>query len=172
MRFKIRRFFWIKQKLKMQCNRKVGLKVKPLPNFRGLELPRYQTAGSVGMDVRACIPEDPKHLEILPGKRVAIPTGLAVGIPAGYELQVRPRSGLSLRSDLLLVNSPATLDQDFVGETHVIMGNFGTEPIRVHHGDRIAQWVMAPIVHAVLEVVEELEETERGDKGFGSTGIK
>jgi dUTP pyrophosphatase len=148
----------------------VRLKVKPLEHFQGLEIPRYQTSGSVGMDVRACLKQD--SLVIRPGERVAIPTGLAVSIPEGYELQVRPRSGLSLRSNLLMVNSPGTIDVDFTGETHVIMGNFGPENIQIHHGDRIAQWILSPVVRAELQVVSDLTETDRGAKGFGSTGMK
>ena len=148
------------------------LKICPMPHFfRGkLELPRYQTSGSVGMDVRACFEDPTTTMTLYPWERKAIPTGLKVGIPEGYELQVRPRSGMSLKTSLLMVNSPGTIDQAYRGETHIIMGNFGTEPYVVHHGDRIAQWVMAPIIKPQLQIVEDLETTLRGSGGFGSTG--
>jgi dUTP pyrophosphatase len=146
------------------------LKICPMPHFvkSGLALPAYQTPGSVGMDVRACLSET---LILLPGERKAVPTGLRLQIPSGYEIQTRPRSGISLKTTLLMVNSPGTLDQDYTGETHILFGNFGLVPCMIRHGDRIAQWVMAPIIHPQIEIVDELPGTSRGGGGFGSTGV-
>lgn len=148
------------------------LKISPTPNFikNCLKIPSYQTPGSVGMDVCACLDKVNSTLTINPGERKRIPTGLRVEIPEGYEIQTRPRSGISLRTSLLMVNSPGTLDADFRGETHIIMGNFGTERCVIRHGDRIAQWVFAPIVKPRIQIVETLSETSRGQGGFGSTG--
>ncbi len=157
----------------MSCHfEKIDLKIFPLDNFRkgDLPLPSYETAGSVGMDVRACLGKEGDVLIIHPGERKKIPTGLAIEIPMGYEIQVRPRSGISLKTDLLMVNSPGTIDNDYRNEVHVIMGNIGKDPFTICHGDRIAQWVMAPIIRANLVVVTELSSTARGMGGFGSTG--
>lgn len=150
-------------------NMHVKMRIKTLPHFGDLQLPRYETSGSVGMDVRACIPKD-APLIILPGKRCLVPTGLAVEVPQGYELQVRPRSGLSLNTTMLMPNSPGTIDQDYRGECGVIIGNVGNEPIVIERGMRIAQWVLCPIVIADLCLVDELSDTSRGKGGFGSTG--
>lgn len=151
------------------------LKICPLEHFRDLSLPKFQTDGAVGMDVQACLTQfEKQQVAIYPGKRVKIPTGLAVQVPEGYELQVRPRSGISLKTDLLMVNSPGTIDTDFTGETHVILGNFGKYLIKIYHGDRIAQWVVAPVVKPTLQVIsyDELPKTKRGSNGFGSTGVQ
>lgn len=148
------------------------LQICPLPQFwnSGLKLPSYETAGSVGMDICACF-EDPNIImSIAPGERKCVPTGLKIHIPTGYEIQIRPRSGISLKTTLLMVNSPGTLDQDYTGETHVIFGNIGAKTCYINHGDRIAQWVMVPIVKPVMEVVDQLATTYRGNRGFGSTG--
>ncbi len=152
------------------------LKICPLKHFPEIsefQLPTYATEGAVGMDVRACLPTGDRNMRIFPGERKAIPTGLAVQVPEGYELQVRPRSGISLKTDLLMVNSPGTIDTDYRGEVHVILGNFGKELIYIHHGDRVAQWVISPVVKPILHYVtfEELTHTKRGTGGFGSTGI-
>lgn len=149
---------------------RIPLKVKLLEHFKDLELPKYETTGSVGLDVRACIGAG-KELIIYPNTRVCIPTGLAVSVPEGYELQVRPRSGLSLNTDLLIVNSPGTVDNDYIGEVSVIMGNFGCDPYKIPHGMRIAQWVITPVVKVTMEVCNDLELTTRGQGGYGSTGL-
>jgi dUTP pyrophosphatase len=131
------------------------------------EIPKYMTTGSAGCDVKACLPQP---LEILPGKRAAVPTGLAFGIPEGYEVQVRPRSGLSIKQGLTVVNSPGTIDSDYRGEVMVLMINLGAEPVRLQHGDRIAQLVIKKVEQIQWKSVDDLSQTDRGAGGFGSTG--
>ncbi|MDR3160563.1 MAG: dUTP diphosphatase [Spirochaetaceae bacterium] len=131
-------------------------------------LPQYETAGSAGADVRARLEEE---LRIPPGGRALVPTGLVMEIPPGYEVQVRPRSGLALRHGLTLLNTPGTIDSDYRGEVGIILVNLGDEAFVVKDGDRIAQLVVAPVVRALMEEVESLSSTERGGGGFGSTGI-
>lgn len=143
------------------------MKVHVLPNGEGLELPAYQTPGSAGMDLRAAI-EAP--VVLAPGERAAIPTGLQVAVPLGYEAQVRPRSGLSIRQGLTVVNAPGTVDSDYRGEVGVLLINLGQEPVEISRGMRIAQMVIAPVVQVELDMVDTLDETSRGDGGFGSTG--
>jgi dUTP pyrophosphatase len=133
-----------------------------------LDLPRYHSALAAGMDVRAAVEED---VEIAPGRIVLVPTGFAVAIPPGYEMQVRPRSGLALRHGLTLINSPGTIDSDYRGEVKIALINLGEAAFRVSRGDRIAQLVLAPIIRAELRVVEQLDDTDRADGGFGHTGI-
>ena len=130
-----------------------------------LELPRHQTAGSAGMDLRADEP-----VELAPGERRLVPTGIAVAIPPGYEGQVRPRSGLALRHGVGMVNAPGTVDSDYRGEVGVILVNWGRETVRITRGERIAQLVVAPVTRAVLREVTELPQSDRGGGGFGSTG--
>ncbi len=130
-------------------------------------LPSYQTPGSAGLDLHAALPAD---LTLLPGSRQLIPTGLALAIPPGYEGQVRPRSGLALKHGISLVNSPGTIDSDYRGEVAVIVINHGTEAVTIHPLDRIAQLVIAPFERAELQVVETLDDTQRGAGGYGSTG--
>ena len=120
------------------------------------------------MDVRAAVEQD---VEIDPGRIALVPTGFAVAIPPGYEIQVRPRSGLALRHGLTLINSPGTIDSDYRGEVKIALINLGEAPFRVSRGDRIAQLVLAPIIRAELRVVEQLDATDRADGGFGHTGI-
>lgn len=144
----------------------VVLKFKKLAHFKG-ELPTYATEGASGLDVRACL-EHP--LVLKPGERFLIPTGLSVEIPIGYEVQVRPRSGLAINKGLSMVNTPGTVDADYRGEVKVIVINHGQEPITIQDQDRIAQFVVCPIVQAEIEEVEDLSETDRGAGGFGSTG--
>ena len=136
------------------------------------ELPRYETSGAAGADIRASLPQELRSegLVIEAGSRVLIPTGLAMQIPEGMEVQVRPRSGLSLKTSLLVVNSPGTIDCDYRGEVKIIMGNFGNEPHVIKHGERVAQLVLAPVIQASFQVEESLDSTERGAGGFGSTG--
>ena len=138
-----------------------------LANSAGLPLPSYATRDSVGTDLMAAI-DKPILLE--PGDRVLVPTGIALGIPKGFEAQVRPRSGLAFKHGITGLNSPGTIDPDYRGEISVILINHGTEPFRIERGMRIAQLVVAPVVHAVWNELEVLEQTERGTKGFGSTG--
>lgn len=150
----------------------VEVKVKTLDHFDpGFELPFYATEGAAGADVRACLPEK-KSLVIKPGERVLVPTGIAMEIPLGFEVQVRPRSGLSLKSSLMIVNAPGTIDCDYRGEVNIIVGNFGKEDYVVEHGLRIAQLVIAPVVQAKYIPAHDLGETQRGSGGFGSTGTK
>jgi dUTP pyrophosphatase len=134
-----------------------------------LEVPSYQTSEAAGADIRACL-ADKNDLVIAPGKRVLIPTGLALEIQAGFEIQVRPRSGLSFKTALLVVNSPGTIDSDYRGEIKIIMGNFGDNEEVIKHGDRIAQLVMAPVIQAEFMEVSHLNQSDRGTGGFGSTG--
>jgi len=145
------------------------LLVRRLPHGEGLELPAYETAGSAGMDLRAAVDED-KPVELAPGDRFAVPTGLAMEIPQGFEGQVRPRSGLALKSGITCLNTPGTIDSDYRGEVKVILANLGTETFTVTRGMRIAQLVIAPVVQARIVMQDSLSETSRGDGGFGSTG--
>jgi dUTP pyrophosphatase len=148
----------------------VTVKVMPLQHFDPtLELPLYQTPGAAGADLRACLGKGERML-IPPGKRLLVPTGLSVEIPHGYELQVRPRSGLSLKTNLLVVNAPGTIDEDYRGEIKVILGNFGDKDEVISHGDRIAQLVLAPVTRVRWQQVSQLGTTDRGEGGFGSTG--
>ena len=149
------------------------VKIKLLENYdNNLELPQYETEGAAGADIRASLPEEIRKsgMVISPGKRELVPTGISMEIPKGYEVQVRPRSGLSLKTSLLVVNSPGTIDSDYRGEVKIILGNFGEETHFVKHGERIAQIVLAPVTQAKFETVETLDETVRGEGGFGSTG--
>jgi dUTP pyrophosphatase len=143
----------------------VAVQVKRLPHAEGLELPQYATAGAAGMDVLSA-----EDVTLAPGGRHAVATGLALAIPAGYEVQVRPRSGLALKHGISLPNTPGTIDSDYRGELKVIMINLGGEPFAIARGDRIAQLVLAPVVHASWTEVTELNDTARGAGGFGSTG--
>jgi dUTP pyrophosphatase len=150
----------------------VQVKVKTLEHFDpGFELPFYATEGAAGADIRASLPEQ-QSIIIRPGERKLIPTGLALEIPQGYEIQVRPRSGLSLKSPLMIVNAPGTIDCDYRGEVSIIVGNFGSEDYIIEHGLRIAQLVLAPVVQAQFSLTDSLAETKRGSGGFGSTGTR
>jgi len=135
----------------------------------GLALPSYETPGSAGADVRANL-EDKAAITIPAGERALIPTGLRVAIPAGFEMQLRPRSGLALKHGITLPNSPGTIDSDYRGPLGVILINLGAKEFTVNHGDRIAQAVIAPVVQARFALMDELDETDRGAGGFGSTG--
>ena len=148
------------------------VKISKLDHFDDkLALPSYETKLAAGADIRACLGIG-QRMEIKVGQRVLIPTGLAFEIPAGFEIQVRPRSGLSLKTGLLVVNSPGTIDADYRGEVKIIMGNLGDHTEVIEHGDRVAQLVMAPITQAHFVITDELSSTERGSGGFGSTGRK
>ena len=142
-----------------------------LAHAHGLFLPAYQTVQSAGMDLVAALAEDaPVHLA--PHSRALIPTGLCLALPAGLEAQVRPRSGLALTHGVTVLNSPGTIDADYRGEVLVMLVNLGDEPFIVRRGCRIAQLVIASVLQAVLIEVDALDETERGDQGFGSTGLR
>jgi dUTP pyrophosphatase len=149
--------------------RTVPIQVTPLPHFQGLALPAYETALSAGMDLRAAVPED-APLTVRPGERVLAPTGLTIALPAGYEAQVRPRSGLALKHGVTCLNTPGTIDADYRGEVKVILINLGQEPFIIRRGERIAQMVIAPVTQGAWEVVDALPNSARGAGGFGSTG--
>lgn len=137
-------------------------------NSGDLQLPSYETVGAAGMDVAAAVEE---KRAIAPGEIALIPTGFGVAIPEGYELQVRPRSGLAVRHGITLINSPGTIDSDYRGEVKIGLINLGKEPFTVNRGDRIAQLILAPVTRAVLNEVTVLEVTKRNSGGFGHTGI-
>jgi dUTP diphosphatase len=145
------------------------IKTKRLPHGEGLPLPSYQSAGAAGLDLVAAIPADAPAV-LRPGERRAVPTGLILEIPLGFEAQVRPRSGLALKHGVTVLNAPGTIDSDYRGEVGVLLINLGDEPVQIARGDRIAQLVFAPVVQARLSVVAEVSETCRGAGGFGSTG--
>ena len=147
----------------------MNLPIKRLAHNSDLPLPAYETADSAGMDLRAAVPAD-EPLIIRPGDRHAVPTGLAMAIPRGFEGQVRPRSGLALKSGITCLNTPGTVDSDYRGEVKVILINLGAEDFTVRRGDRIAQMVIAPVIQAAVAEVSDLDETARGAGGFGSTG--
>jgi dUTP pyrophosphatase len=147
----------------------VRVRVTRLSHAAELPLPNYASAGAAGADVCAALDAD---LLLTPGARAAVPTGLCVEIPEGYELQVRPRSGLALRDGIALLNSPGTIDSDYRGEIKIIMVNHGTSNVRIHRGDRIAQLILAPVSRATFEEAEQLAPSERGEAGFGSTGLR
>lgn len=145
----------------------VEIAVRRLAHGEGLALPTYATPGAAGMDMLAAVAEP---VTIAPGGRALIPTGLAIALPAGHELQIRPRSGLALRNGIVVANSPGTIDEDYRGEVQVILLNAGEAPFVVERGMRIAQAVLAPVIRAAWREVESLDETARNEGGFGSTG--
>jgi dUTP pyrophosphatase len=145
----------------------IPILVRRLPHAEGLPLPSYATAGAAGMDLLAAV-QDP--VSVRPGERRLIPTGLTVALPAGYELQIRPRSGLALRHGITLPNTPGTVDEDYRGEIGVILLNTGSETFVVERGARIAQAVLAPVSRAEWREVDTLDLTARNAGGFGSTG--
>ncbi len=138
-------------------------------NTSGLPLPAYSTIMSAGLDVRACLPDGP--VTIAPMERLLIPTGLRVALPEGYEMQLRPRSGLALKHGISLVNTPGTVDADYRGEIGVILINLSSEPFSVSHGDRICQMVVSRYSRVAWDVCDSVEATGRGDGGFGHTGV-
>lgn len=140
-----------------------------LPHAEGLPLPAYETAGSAGMDLRAAVPED-EPLTLRPGARAMVPTGLGMAIPHGFEVQVRPRSGLAAKHGVTCLNTPGTIDSDYRGEVKVILINLGDEDFVIRRGERIAQMIVAPVVQAAWLESDSLDETARGAGGFGSTG--
>ena len=145
----------------------IHIRVKTLPHFEGLQLPKFETAQAAGTDLRAAIDAP---LTLQPGERALVKTGFCMALPAGYEAQVRPRSGLALRHGITVLNSPGTIDADYRGEVGVLLINHGQDPFTVQRGDRFAQMVLAPVTQGRFEVVAELDETARGSGGYGSTG--
>lgn len=145
----------------------IDVRITRLPHSEGLPLPAYATAGAAGFDFLAAVDAP---MTIAPGERVLVPTGLCIALPAAYELQVRPRSGLALKYGITLPNSPGTIDEDYRGELRIIVMNAGTEPFTIERGTRIAQGVLAPVSRLRWSEVETLDETVRGQSGFGSTG--
>jgi dUTP pyrophosphatase len=146
----------------------IRVAVEVLESARGLGLPAYATDGASGMDLLAAV-EEP--IVLAPGARALVPTGLRLAVPAGYEAQLRARSGLALRHGVVVPNAPGTVDSDFRGEVRVILQNLGTEPFRVERGMRFAQLVFCPVARATLVVESSLEATARGSGGFGHTGL-
>ncbi len=150
--------------------KEIKIKVKRLSkDFLDIPLPHYATSGSAGMDIRAAVKDE---FILHPGKVELIPTDISVEIPVGYEIQVRPRSGLAVNHSIGLLNSPGTIDSDYRGEVKIIMMNFGKEEFKIHRGDRIAQLIVSKVYTAKIEEAEELNSTKRGDGGFGHTGKK
>lgn len=147
----------------------ITLQVLPLDHFEGLSLPKYETTGSAGMDVRAANPAD-EPIILEPGARILVPTGLSFAIPDGYEMQVRPRSGLAFKHGITCLNTPGTIDSDYRGELKVLLINLGDAAFTIERGERVAQLVMAPVTQGLWEEVEVLPTTDRGEGGFGSTG--
>ena len=143
----------------------ISIAVLRLPHGKDLQLPAYATAGAAGMDVVAA-----EDCDLAPGARHAVATGFAMAIPEGFEVQVRPRSGVALKYGVTCLNTPGTIDSDYRGEVKVILANLGSETFAIRRGDRIAQLVPAPVQRAVLDEVASLDETARGGGGFGSTG--
>lgn len=147
----------------------ITVRIQRLPHAEGLPLPSYETEGAAGMDVRAAIDEP---LSLAPGAITLVPTGLAIEVPPGFEMQVRPRSGLAAKHGITLPNSPATIDSDYRGEVRVIVQNLGTEPFLIERGLRIGQFVLQRVPRVVWSEVETLSATDRGAGGFGHTGTK
>ncbi|MDB5405710.1 MAG: dut [Rhodospirillales bacterium] len=145
----------------------VPVAVTILPHGEGIALPAYATASSAGLDLTAAIADD---IVLAPGERRAVPTGLAIALPEGYEAQIRPRSGLALHSGVTVLNSPGTIDADYRGEIRVILVNLGGDPVTLTRGQRIAQLVLAPVSRLAWREVSDLPDSDRGAGGFGSTG--
>ena len=143
----------------------IRIQISRLPHGEGLPLPSYATNHAAGMDVVAA-----EDLDLLPGQRHAVATGLRLAIPHGFEVQVRPRSGLALKHGISAPNSPGTIDSDYRGELRIILINHGDQPFPIRRGERIAQLVPAAVTQAAWDEVDDLDETDRGDGGFGSTG--
>ena len=145
------------------------VEIKALDHFGDLELPKYETVLAAGADLRAAVSAD-APMTLRPGARALVPTGFAMALPAGYEAQIRPRSGLAYKHGITCLNTPGTIDADYRGEVKVLLINHGDAPFKIERGERIAQMVIAPITQPEFERVEILSETARGEGGFGSTG--
>lgn len=149
----------------------IAVAIRRLPHGEGLPLPAYQSAGAAGLDLVAAISTE-STIIIEPGSRKLVPSGIALQLPAGFEAQVRPRSGLALEHGVTILNTPGTIDSDYRGEICVLLANFGNRDFELRRGMRIAQLVVAPVSRASLTVVDQLDESERGAGGFGSTGTQ
>jgi dUTP pyrophosphatase len=147
---------------------KVRIQVIRTPEAEGLPLPGYARPDDAGMDLLAAVQTD---VTLQPGERALIPSGLRIAVPPGFEAQIRPRSGLALRHGISMVNSPGTVDASYRGDVRLLLINHGQEPFTIHRGDRIGQMVIAPVARAMWEEVEELPSSERGEGGFGHTGV-
>lgn len=147
----------------------IHVQLQRLPHAAGLPLPAYQTTGAAGADLCAAVADD-AAIVLEPGARALVPTGLVLALPVGFEAQVRPRSGLASRDGVTVLNAPGTVDSDYRGEVKVLLVNHGAEPFEVTRGMRIAQLVIAPVVQAAFVEVDQLDDTQRGSGGFGSTG--
>lgn len=147
----------------------MNIQFKKLPHAQDLPLPSYESEYAAGMDIRAAL-ENPIILK--PRERKLIPSGLKMALPKGYEAQMRPRSGLAYRHGITMLNTPGTIDADYRGELKMLAVNLGEEEFVINHGDRVAQMIIAPVIQADVHEVKNLSETERGDGGFGSTGVK
>lgn len=146
----------------------IDIYFKKLPHAQDLPLPSYESGFAAGMDIRAALGEP---IELKPGKRMLVPTGLKMALPEGYEAQIRPRSGLAWCNGITMLNTPGTIDADYRGEVKLLAVNLGEEPFMINHGDRIAQMVIAPVQQCSVKETNELPESGRGEGGFGSTGI-
>ena len=149
---------------------RVRVELKRLPGSEGLPLPAYMSELAAGADLYAAIAPD-ADIELDPGERVLVPTGLSIALPAGFEAQIRPRSGLAVNSGVTCLNTPGTIDADYRGPVKVLLVNLGEETAVIRRGDRIAQMIVAPVSRAEFVEVDELTETSRGASGFGSTGV-
>jgi dUTP pyrophosphatase len=145
------------------------IQFKKLPHGEDLPLPMYESEFAAGMDIRAALE---KPITLQPGERQLIPSGLKMAMPRGYEAQMRPRSGLAYRHGITMLNTPGTIDADYRGELKMLAVNLGEEAFTIKHGDRIAQMVIAPVIQANISETDDLSKTERGEGGFGSTGVK
>ncbi len=149
--------------------KKVEVLIRVQDGCQDVPLPRYMSDHASGMDVCAAVREP---LVLAPGERALVPTGFHIAVPVGYEAQIRPRSGLAIKSGITVLNTPGTIDADYRGEVKIILANLGMEPFTINRGDRIAQMVIQPVLRADLKVVAELPDTARGHGGFGHTGTK
>ncbi|MBN2309782.1 MAG: dUTP diphosphatase [Candidatus Hydrogenedentes bacterium] len=145
----------------------VPVRITREPGCEDIPLPAYQTEHAAGMDVRAALREP---LTLVPGGRALVPTGIRIALPEGFEAQIRPRSGLAIRHGVTLLNTPGTIDADYRGEIRIIVANLGEEPFCIQRGDRIAQMIIAPVTRAEWRLTDTLDDTDRGDGGFGHTG--
>jgi dUTP pyrophosphatase len=146
----------------------VRVALQRLPEGEGLPVPAYMSDFAAGADLCAAVRDE---LTLLPGARALVPTGFSIALPPGFEAQIRPRSGLALKHGVTVLNSPGTIDADYRGPVQVLLANLGTEPVAIRRGDRIAQMIVAPVAHAAFAEVDELPATQRGQGGFGSTGV-
>ncbi len=153
-----------------ETNERPSMAIKTLAHFDGLALPSYETSLSAGADLRAATAEE-EQMSLAPGERALIPTGLAIAIPAGFEAQIRPRSGLALKHGITVLNSPGTIDADYRGEVKILLINHGDETFTITRGMRIAQMIIAPMVQMNWVQSDDLSKTTRGTGGYGSTGV-